>query len=177
VSRFKYILILLALISVIIQCGFVCQSSDTSRDGGMTTDTLNQSVATAKQQADVSQKPAVRTIPEPQTTRTPTTIKPNITRIMGTVKSMVMKDTVDFSISAHIDSAAAIGEMPSFAEPGSDVVLVPRYIFDASGFVDISNDRNQRLFRLRTLKEGSRFHGKIARQPNGDWTIVDADTI
>ena len=158
-------------------CGLACRSGETSRDNAVIPDTLRPVPVADISQADTAQKTPDRQNPVIEASPQPTTFKANLSRIAGTVKSVALIDTFYFRLSARIDSATAIGEMPSFAEPGSEVTLAPQYINDSNGSVDVANERNKRLLYLRSLKEGAHFHGKIVRQPVGAWTIVDTDTL
>jgi hypothetical protein len=160
---------------VILLNGFGCKNSEAVRNARAPNDTLDPPPSAAAQAADTIKQSAADTLPPAQHGIPVTAMKPNISRVTATVKSIVIIDTVDYRISAHIDSSAAIGDMPGFAEPGAEIALTPRFILEAHGLVNISNERNKRLYFLRSLKEGAVFNGKIVRQPNGDWEIVDIE--
>jgi hypothetical protein len=169
------ILLMYLFVLVILLNGLVCRSNEAVRNTGAPNDTLDPPPSAAAQAADTIKLSAADSLPPVQHGFPVTAMKPNISRVTATVKSIVIIDTVDYRITAHIDSSAAIGDMPVFAEPGAEIALTPRYVKEAHGVVNIANERNKRLYSLRSLKEGAVFHGKIVRQPNGDWEIVDID--
>jgi hypothetical protein len=175
VRKTKKILFLYLFVLVMLLNGFVCKNSETVRNAGTPNDTLDPQPITAAQAADTIKRSAADTLSATRPGFPAIAMKANISRVTATVKSIVIIDTVDFRISAHIDSSSAIGDMPVFAEPGAEIALTPRYVMEARGVVNISNERNKRLYSLRSLKEGAVFHGKIVRQSNGNWEIVDID--
>ena len=151
--------------------GFVCRSGDAVKNNDATSTAVDQQPASAVQTAGTTVKPAADTLRSVH----PTTIKANISHITATVKSVVIVDTVNFHVTVHIDSSSAIGEMASFAEPGAEISLSPRYFLEANGSIDFANERNKRLSSLRSLGEGAMIHCKIVRMLNGNWEIVDLD--
>jgi hypothetical protein len=171
VKKAQGISLMCALAMTMVISGFVCRSGDALKDSDGTHVAVVQQPATAAQTADTTIKPAADTLRNDH----PTTIKANISHITATVKSVVIVDTVNFHATVHIDSSSAIGEMASFAEPGAEISLSPRYFLEANGSIDIANDRNKRLVSLRSLSAGAMIHGKIVRTLNGIWEIVDLD--
>ena len=164
------------ILLLFLMTDFVCHSDETAKNSANVADSAGTVAQDTTHKPGSAQNPAEDRLSAADT-KEPASIKLNITRIVGTIRSVVILDTINFKISAHIDTASAIGEMPSFAETGSDLMLIPRYIVDSNGNIDDNNQRNKRLSSLRDLKTGSHFRGSVVRNAINGWAIVDADTL
>ncbi len=174
VSKSSQILPLYSFLLLLLFGGYLCTNTDAVRKNapsGTTGDPRSVGLASADSSATITPEKSADTLLASQVT----TIQANISHIVATVKGVVILDTVDYRITVHVDSSSAIGGLANFAEPGADITLSPRYFAAADGTVDITNDRNKRLYSLRSLQTGASVRGKVVRQPNGNWEIADLD--
>ena len=105
-----------------------------------------------------------------------TAIKSNVSSVTGVINGMTLIDSVQYSVSLHINSVQSKGLSENFAEEGQDVTLAPQFVVDEKNSVDVTNERNKKLLRLRYAKAGDTFNGKISLSSNGKWVIIDVES-
>jgi hypothetical protein len=107
----------------------------------------------------------------------PTTIKQNITIVGGVVESVVILDSINYQISFLVNTALPEGGLESIAEIGQKITAVSSYVVSEGGSVDIGNERNQQIFRLRSAVAKDVFIGKISLTDKQGWVIVDVESF
>jgi len=103
----------------------------------------------------------------------PATTKENVTLIGAVVESIELVDSVQFKVAIELRTAIPAGGAESIAEPGQRITVIPAYMSGEAGSLDMSNDRNKRLFDVRSLKQGDFLLGKISLSQNGKWYLID----
>jgi len=103
----------------------------------------------------------------------PTTVKPNVTEIEARVESITLIDSIHYRLSLVLTSVKTIEGMESLAEAGQQLVVLPQYMMDDSGAIDIISERNKSLRSLRDVQAGDTFRGKISLAQKGEWVLVE----
>lgn len=103
-------------------------------------------------------------------------IRPNASLVSGIINSIDLIDSLQFRLSLQISSSLPAGSMESFAEIGQEVVASPQFYLGEGGTMDLFNERNQRLLKVRDAKSGDMFIGKICLDGKGRWLIVEVES-
>jgi hypothetical protein len=97
----------------------------------------------------------------------------NASSVTAVVDSIRLGVDGRYALSCRLKTAAPLGSLPSFAQPGQQVTLEPDFETDLSGKADTTNPRNRRLAAAARLAPGTEFSGTIALRPDGRWYLLD----
>ena len=92
----------------------------------------------------------------------PNTIKPNLSFIGAQVESVEVFD--EFRYRLHIFVGTSINEpgVANLIEPSSRIAVEPMYKMDSNGKIDMNDETNKRLLKLRSKKASEIFLGKVS---------------
>ncbi|MDI6765962.1 MAG: hypothetical protein QME52_03970 [Bacteroidota bacterium] len=103
----------------------------------------------------------------------PTTLKENAALIDAIIDSLIVIDDLQYELSIAIIKVSSIGAIDNFAEVGQRMTVKPNYVLDDSHKIDLLNERNKRLLKIKALKAGGIIKGKITLTKAGEWLLAD----
>lgn len=111
--------------------------------------------------------------PTPPPPPPPAAITQNLTLLGGVVKDIEFVDARQYRVRVEVRTAIPEGAAESLTEPGQTIILRPAYHIDDDGTLNMGNERNGRLYEVRSLKAGEAILGKISFGQDGFWYLHD----
>ncbi len=101
----------------------------------------------------------------------PTVSRLNEITLSATIQSVTIIDSVDFAVSARIDTSVSTeGEAVA---PGQIIELHPAYVVPDSSRIDVKSGRNKELYGIRTRAPGSVLKGTAYLDAHQRWMLTD----
>ncbi|MBI4811412.1 MAG: hypothetical protein HY800_08260 [Ignavibacteriales bacterium] len=104
----------------------------------------------------------------------PTAIKSNAVKVEAIVDSVTIVDEIDFRLFITVSSISVVEGSETIAETGGQhLIVTPEFYKEGNRKIDKRHERNMKLLKLRTYKQGDRLQGIISLNSNGRWILVD----
>ncbi|HUL42730.1 MAG TPA: hypothetical protein VLY03_00065 [Bacteroidota bacterium] len=101
----------------------------------------------------------------------PNVFQQSVSLVEAVVDTVIVTDSLSYRASVLVRSASGKGN--TFASEGEHLTIVPQYGLTDSMTVDPAAPRNKGLLRLRTMKKGESFRGKLSLGQDGGWRLLE----
>lgn len=105
--------------------------------------------------------------------QSPAAIVQNMTLIGAEINRIELDGEYGYILHLELRTALPAGGMASLAEPGQSLLVHPQYSRDEDGSLDQTDERNQRLYQVRSSAIGDPLIGKISLGQDNVWYLVD----
>lgn len=156
---------LIILLFITIQIFISCRTNQAEKPAGSSAkDTVIVSVVSNK-------------LPPPVQTAPKTTFKPNVTFVGAVIEEIYVIDEFQFQLKVLLNTAIPDRGMETLIEPGQKLELSPEYFLSNNGEIDLNDERNKKIYQLRTILPGDAFMGNVSLTASGKWVITSVEDI